>query len=103
MKTASMSIRIDPELRMLAEGVLDDIGMTVSEAVTVFFKQVVYYSGLPFSVRRPRFNDETFEAIQEARDFIDGKTELKGYNTFAEFKTEMDAEIKAELAGKKVP
>ena len=40
-KTDTLNIRIEPELKREAEKTLDDLGMNVADAVTIFLKQVV--------------------------------------------------------------
>jgi DNA-damage-inducible protein J len=45
--------------------VLDKLGMTPTEAITLFYKQVKLYRGLPFPVRIP--NKETIRAIKDTR------------------------------------
>ena len=77
MKPSALSIRVDSDLREQAEGILQDIGMTVSEAVTVFLKQVVYHSGIPFELKRPRFNAETEVALLEGQAILRGDIESK--------------------------
>jgi DNA-damage-inducible protein J len=67
-KTASLTIRIDPQLRDTAEGVLEEVGMTISEAITIFLKQVVFTDGIPFRVKRPRYRPETIAACMDAPD-----------------------------------
>jgi addiction module RelB/DinJ family antitoxin len=48
-----------------AEAVLKKIGLTSSEAITLFLAQVKLRKGLPFPLRVP--NKETRRAIKEAR------------------------------------
>ncbi|MBW3089223.1 type II toxin-antitoxin system RelB/DinJ family antitoxin [Bifidobacterium miconisargentati] len=48
--TAPTSIRIDPELRRQAESVFDQLGLTPSAAITLFYKAVVRENGLPFEL-----------------------------------------------------
>jgi len=45
--------------------VLDRLGMTPTEAITLFYKQVTLYRGLPFPIRIP--NAATRKALLEAR------------------------------------
>ena len=40
-KTDTLNIRIEPELKKQVESTLNDLGMNIAEAVTIFFKQVV--------------------------------------------------------------
>ena len=64
-KTAVISTRIDPDLKHNAERVFKDLGLTVSQAITLFYRQVDLQRGLPFSVRLP--NEITRQALEEAR------------------------------------
>jgi len=64
-KTASISARIDPELKSKAEYVFNELGLTVAQAITLFYKQVELQHGLPFSVKIPQ--QETKEALTDAR------------------------------------
>ena len=64
-KTAVISTRIDPDLKHNAERVFKDLGLTVSQAITLFYRQVDLQRGLPFSVRIP--NETTRKALEEAR------------------------------------
>ena len=64
-KTAVISARIDPELKQGAEKVFRELGLTATQAITLFYKQVELERGLPFAVRVP--NKVTVEALQQAR------------------------------------
>ena len=46
--------------------------------------------GIPFDVRVPRYNKETEEAIQEARDIMSGKVQAKTYSSAEELFSELD-------------
>jgi DNA-damage-inducible protein J len=75
-KTAVISARIDPKLKHSAEKVFNELGLTITQAITLFYKQVELERGLPFAVRVP--NDVTVEALQQARTH----QELESFNTF---------------------
>ena len=62
-KTAQMQIRIDPDLKSDAEGILSEIGLSATEFVRMSLRQLVMRKGLPFEARIP--NAETIAAIQE--------------------------------------
>jgi DNA-damage-inducible protein J len=64
-KSKMIRARVEPALKHDAEAVLDKLGMTPTEAITLFYKQVTLYRGLPFPVRVP--NAATREALKEAR------------------------------------
>jgi len=64
-KTAVISARIDPELKQGAEKVFQELGLTATQAITLFYKQVELGRGLPFAVRVP--NEVTVGALKQAR------------------------------------
>jgi len=63
MKSEFIRARIEPKLKRDAEAVLGKLGISMSDAVTVFCRQVVLQKGLPFAVRIP--NAETQAALAE--------------------------------------
>jgi DNA-damage-inducible protein J len=65
-KTETIRARVEPALKRDAEAVLKKLGLTSSEAITLFLAQVKLTKGLPFSVRLP--NKETRRAVREARE-----------------------------------
>lgn len=47
------------------ESALNDLGMNIADAVTIFFKQIVMTDSIPFTIQKPKFNKETLKAIEE--------------------------------------
>jgi DNA-damage-inducible protein J len=74
-KTAVISARIDSEVKQHAEEVFKELGLTATQAITLFYKQVELDRGLPFAVRLP--NEATAEALEQART----RQELTSFNT----------------------
>ena len=62
-KTGYITARVEPKLKASAGRVLNRVGVSTSDAITMFLKQVVLQGGLPFEVRAP--NAETRKAIAE--------------------------------------
>lgn len=91
-KTADLHIRIDPETKTGAEQLYAAFGITLSDAVTMFLRQSIFAGGLPFELRRPRYNAETEAAVQEAKDIMAGKIKVKSYSTLAEFYEDLESE-----------
>ena len=52
MSTVVTNIRIDKELKEQATELFIDLGLTLSQAFTVFLKQAILHHGLPFAVTR---------------------------------------------------
>ena len=65
-KSASISARIDPEIKQQAEKIFEKLGLTASQAITLFYRQVELRKGLPFPVEIP--NETTREALKEAQN-----------------------------------
>ena len=51
-KSATFQMRVSPEIKQAAEELYSDLGMSLSDAVTLFFYQSLRCQGLPFSVDR---------------------------------------------------
>jgi DNA-damage-inducible protein J len=71
-KSEMIRARVEPGLKHEAEAVLEKLGMTPTEAITLFYKQVSLYRGLPFPVRMP--NAATRKALNAARRGEDVET-----------------------------
>ena len=62
-KTSTVRARIEPDLKEKAEKVFHKIGLTSTQAITLFYKQVELRNGLPFDIVIPNkttlrtFND----------------------------------------------
>ena len=68
-KTAMVRARVEPELKRRAEKLFSELGLSTTQAITLFYKQVAMHQGLPFSIRIP--NAETIEAMRQAQDHDD--------------------------------
>ena len=63
-KTETIRARIEPDLKAEAESILKTLGLSPTEAIRLFYRQVALRRGLPFSVEIP--NAETREAMRQA-------------------------------------
>jgi DNA-damage-inducible protein J len=70
-KTAMIRARIEPELKEEVEVVLKKLGISVSEAIGMFYKQVKYQKGMPFDVKIPnRTTRRVLKRSDEGKDLI---------------------------------
>jgi len=70
-KTAMVRARLEPDLKERAESVFHRLGLSATQAITVFYKQVQLRDGLPFDVVVPTTTTErTFEASETGRDLV---------------------------------
>jgi DNA-damage-inducible protein J len=68
-KTASVSVRVRPELKARAEKIFEQLGLSPTDAITMFYSQVSLRQGIPFPVEIP--NAATMKAIKDADAGID--------------------------------
>ena len=52
-KTANLYARIEPDLKEQAESILNALGIPASNAIAMFYRQIVLHRGLPFEVVLP--------------------------------------------------
>ena len=64
-KTAQVRVRLDPKLKEGATAILQNLGLTMSDAIALFMHQVVMHRGLPFAVKLP--SDDVLESLQQAQ------------------------------------
>lgn len=62
-KTATVRARIEPELKEQAEQIFHRLGLNVTQAIALFYKQVELRNGLPFDVVIP--NDTTRQTLAD--------------------------------------
>ncbi|MDO5330538.1 MAG: type II toxin-antitoxin system RelB/DinJ family antitoxin [Bacillota bacterium] len=83
-KTASVFTRVDPKIKQEAEGILENLGLSMSTAMDIFLRQIVINNGLPFEVKLPSqkptclnsLTEEEFDKAMEEgiKEVEEGKT-----------------------------
>ena len=63
----NMTLRIEPELKAQASVLFKALGMDLSTATGIFYRQALRYGGLPFEVRLDEPNEATYAAMQAAQ------------------------------------
>jgi len=67
--TATINARVDPKTKAQAVDILKSLGLSTSQAISLFFKQVIYTNGIPFELRVPnKTTVETFRNTDSGRD-----------------------------------
>lgn len=68
-KTETIRARIEPKLKDKAEGVFRKLGLTTTQAITLFYRQVELRNGLPFEVAIPnKTTRKTFDNTDAGHD-----------------------------------
>lgn len=65
LATEVVRSRISPELKQEAEGVFQEMGMSLSDGIRLFLRQVVVEKAIPFEIKVP--NAVTRAAMKDAR------------------------------------
>ena len=92
IKDTNFNMRMNRKKKEALTNLYEKLGLSLPEAVNIFFENSLLVGGLPFEVRLPRFNRETEEALQEARDILEGKVSAKSYSSARELFEELDEE-----------
>ena len=83
-KTDNINIRVEPELKKEVESILNDLGMNLAEAITIYLKQIVLTDSIPFIIKKPQFSDEMLESIAEADEIMKNPDKYKSYHNLDE-------------------
>lgn len=75
-KTANLYARIEPDVKEQAESILSALGIPASNAINMFYKQIILQRGLPFDVKMPAVRPLDAGALSAAE--MDAELE-KGY------------------------
>ena len=78
VRTETVRARISPELKSRAERIFSNLGISPSQAIVIFYKQVELHNGLPFEVKIP--TRHVIDVNSVSRDEFDAELE-KGYRS----------------------
>ena len=65
-KGATVNVRLEPGVKKNAESVFRKLGLSPSDAIRLFYRQVGLRRGIPFDVKVP--NKDTRAALRELKD-----------------------------------
>ena len=88
-KTASMYVRIDPQIKSDVENIYAQYGMSITDAINVFLYTSRNVGGLPFDLRPSVPNAETLEAIEEVKRMKKDPSIGKAYTDIDEMMKEL--------------
>ena len=92
-RTAQLAIRLDPYKKSQIEYTFKELGMTVSEAVNIYFEQCLLEWGIPFRVGYPKPNETTLAVMREtAEREAKGIRPEKTYSSVEELFKDLDAD-----------
>lgn len=63
-KTATIQARINPEVKREAQEILNQLHITMSEAIALYLTQITLHKGIPFEIKIP--NETTQKTLKES-------------------------------------
>ncbi len=83
-KSAMVRARVEPKLKRDAEGLFERLGLSTTQAITLFYRQVALRQGLPFDVvipsvttRKALVDTDHGRGLTVCKDAADMFTKLK--------------------------
>ena len=68
IKTASVHIRIKEDTKKQAEAILEELGISRTVAIEMFYRQIILNNGIPFEVAIPNASKSREELTSEEFD-----------------------------------
>jgi len=93
-KTANLYARIEPDVKEQAESILATLGIPASNAITMFYKQIILNRGLPFEVKIPTGRPVNVAELTQAE--LDVELE-KGYADMVAGRTKPARQVFADI------
>ena len=93
-KTANLYARIEPDVKEQAEEILATLGIPASNAINMFYKQIILNRGLPFDVKIPIAKPVDISKI--SAEALDAELE-KGYADMETGRTKPAAKVFANI------
>ncbi len=78
---ANINVRIDDKIKKEAEMVFENIGITPSAAINLFYKQVIRTNSIPFELKAEIPNEETLLALDELEKIENGNSEYEKFES----------------------
>ena len=83
-KSANLYVRIEPEVKEQAESILAALGIPASNAINMFYKQIILHQGIPFDVTLPAnmpLDASTMSAAELSEELERGYADMKAGRT----------------------
>lgn len=96
-KSSNVLSRVEPKVKQEAEAILSRLGISMSNAIDMFLRQVIIQKGIPFEIRLP---DEKPLALGSlTKEQFDAEME-KAIKDLEEGKVYSDSEVKQAMKRK---
>ena len=62
LKSSNVTARVEPEIKEKAESILSSLGISASNGINMFYRQIILWNGLPF---RPSIPQTALRSLDE--------------------------------------
>lgn len=93
-KSSNLYARIEPEVKEKAESILSALGIPVSNAINMFYKQIILQRGIPFELKVPC--NQPLDVSDLTKEQLHAELE-KGFAAKAEGRTRPASEVFADI------
>jgi DNA-damage-inducible protein J len=93
-KSANLYARIEPDVKEQAERILSALGIPASNAINLFYKQIILQRGLPFEVKLPSTAPVDISALSQEELTVELE---KGYADVQAGRTKPVDEVFADI------
>ncbi len=93
-KSANLYVRIEPDVKEQAENILNTLGIPASNAINMFYKQIILNRGLPFEVKIPNTRPVSVAELSEVQ--LNEELE-KGYADIVARRTKPAKQVFADI------
>ena len=93
-KSANLYVRIEPDVKEQAESILSALGIPASNAINMFYKQIILQRGLPFEVKIPSAKPVDMSILSEEE--MNAELE-KGYADMVAGRTKPAKQVFADI------
>ena len=90
MNTSTINTRVNKEIKDKATKILEKLGLTMSQAITLYLNQIIYTNSIPFDLYVP--TEETKKAMEEALYIESHPDEFESFSKVAELVEEYKSE-----------
>ncbi len=86
LKESTVRARIEPDLKEEVEKILNEMGISTTEAIRIFMNQIRLHKGIPYPLRVP--NKSTEIALEETTDY----KSLSSYKSAKDLRKDLNLE-----------
>ena len=75
------TVRVNDDIKREVLPILEDLGLSLSEAINIYLHQIKLNNGIPFVLKYPKFSDEMIESLKEADEIMKNPEDYPNYNS----------------------